>query len=745
MADYFNHWIHFREKLGYLAPKIFYVNWFRQNASGKFIWPGYGENSRVLKWITERVDGTGGAHATPLGYLPTVDALDTAGIDITAEEVHTLLQVDTEAWLKEIPEIRKYYAQFGDRLPPALLANLANLESRLHGSSSQTPTQNQNLLAWVESLANLCAPEDVHWCTGTDAEYNFMCDQLTKKGTLQRLNPAQRPNSFVARTHPDDTDKIDEVFVCSETEEEVGVNCKWANSKEMKDKMQQLFKGCMKGRTMYVVPYCLGPLESKWARVGVQVTDSPYAVLGLRAMTRMGSRVLNFLSKDQQFIKCVHSVGSPLEAGKQDVPWPCNLKDRVVAQFSGDAEVWSYGSGFADNSVMTKTAVDLRLASVISQDQKWLVSRCAVISVTPPNGPKHYVAAVLPVSAGRTSMSMMVPKLPGWNVQSVADDVAWLHVGRDGRLYAINPENGFLGAASGRSGANDPGILQTIASNTIFTNVATTAEGDVWWEGLTKDVPAQGVTDWTGQPWTSDCGRPASHPNSRYLTPHSNSPCMDPDSNHPNGVPISAIIFGSRRSETLPLVSEAYHWTAGLAAGASVSAQQSGSTEPDYFPFAITLFCGIDFKRYIAQWEALRDELGYNLPKVFTLNGFRTLPDGSVGWPGYGDNARLFKWIWQRIEGYGEVVRTPVGFVPPEGCLDLKGLTLSPESIAPLLSVNESEWQAEIQRIKTKLADHKIPSSLLAEFDLLLQRFQTRKDNAGLSFSDRSLPDVSSR
>lgn len=491
----------------------------------------------------------------------------------------------------------------------------------------------------------------------------------------------------------------------------------------MRAKMGGLFHGCMRGRTLYVVPFCLGPLESKYARVGVQITDCAYTVLGLRAMTRMGTRVLNFLSKDQPFLKCIHSVGMPLAAGQADVPWPCNMKDHVVAQFTADSEVWLYGSAFADNSIMTKYCVSLRLASAVAPSQKWLVARSAVISVTPPNGPKHYVAVILPILAGRTSLAMMAPKLPGWTVQSVADDVAWLHIGRDGRLHATNPENGFLGEASGRSSTEDFGIMQTISSNTIFTNVAVTADGNVWWEGLTKEPPAQGLTDWEGKPWTPGCGRKAAHLNSRYLTPHSNSPCMDRDSNHPNGVPISAIIFGSRRPDVLPLVSEAHTWAQGLANGASLSAvQPSGLVE--YFPFAMTAFSGVPFGKYMAQWELLRDELGYNLPKVFSINTFRTAQDGAVTWPGHGDNIRLMKWIWQRIEGTGKGVDTAFGVVPPATELDLMGLELTADNIAALLAVNEAEWRAEVGKLMPRLQQLKVPPAQLQELQGTLARFK---------------------
>jgi len=739
MADYFGHWTHFREKLGFLSPKIFYVNWFRQDSTGRFIWPGFGENSRVLKWVCERVDGVGKARPTPLGYLPTHDALDTDGIDINPQDMLDLLSVDTEGWLQEITEIRKYYDQFGDRLPMALLQNAAALESRLHGGANVAPTQNEELLSWVEVMKQSLTPDDIHWCNGSDAEYQFLCDLLVQRGTFVRLNPENHPNSFVARSNPDDVVRHSkDVFVCAQSQQDVGPTNNWADPQLMKDKLSSLFQGSMKGRTMYIVPFCLGPLDCKLSKVGIQLTDSPYAVLGLRATTRMGYRVLNLLSKDQPFAKLVHSVGAPLAAGQQDVPWPCNPEKRLIVQFSDTAELWSYGSGYGANSIMSKACFALRLGSVMAKREKWLVSRCVIISVAPPTGAKYYMCLLLPSSCGKTGLAMMVPKIPGWKVTCVGDDIAWLYIGRDGRLYAINPENGFFDTATGRSTIRDTGIIETIKSNTIFSNVAVTGEGNVWWEGLTKDPPQQ-ITDWQGKPWTPGSGTPAAFWNGRYLTPHSNCPCMDPDSEHPQGVPISAFVFGSRRTDTLPLVHEAYHWAAGTAIGATLSTLDAGQIK--YDPYAMRSYCGIDIYDYIAQWDALRDELGYNLPKVFHMNYFREDADGHIMWPGYGENSRLLKWIWQRIDGSGKVARTPIGFVPPAQELDTKGLDLSPEVVTKLLKVDRDEWDAEVDRIRSfyrKLG--KVPDSLEAELKAILTRFDTQMSACGIPFSDTSVP-----
>mmetsp|Transcript_13039 Transcript_13039/g.23460 ORF Transcript_13039/g.23460 Transcript_13039/m.23460 type:complete len:754 (-) Transcript_13039:3532-5793(-) len=698
MADYFDHWLHFREKLGYLSPKIFYVNWFRQDSNGQFIWPGFGENSRVLKWITERVDGVGKARPTPIGYLPTNDALDVAGIDVSPEHMHELLHVDADGWLKEIPEIRKYFGQFGDRLPSALDSNLDKLEDRFRGCQ-QAATQNKTLLSWVASMVKVCTPDHVVWCTGSESEAEQLCNQLVHQGTFVHLNPARRPNSYVARSDPNDAIRVaSDIFVCTDTEAEAGPTNNWADPVAMRSKLSTLFNGCMKGRTMYVVPFCLGPLESKLSKVGVQLTDSPYAVLGLRTMAQMGTRVLNLLSEHDSFVSCMHSVGSPLAPGQSDVCWPCNPSNRLVAQFNQTWELWSYGSAYGANAILSKSCLALRLGTAIGRKEKWIASRCVIISITPPKGAKYYACALLPTSCGKSSLAMLIPTIPGWKVRCVGDESAWLYVGRDGRLYAINPEAGFYDTASSRNVVKDPGIYATISSNTIFTNVAVTTEGDVWWEGMTKQAPAS-LTDWQGQPWTPDCGRPAAHWNGRYLTPHSNCPTIDPNIHHPNGVPISAFIFGSRRTDTLPLVHEAYTWRQGMAMGATLSQDSTGSVK--YDPFAMQSYCGISIHDYITQWDELGLELGYTTPKVFHINCFQTDSEGSVLWPGYGENARLLKWIWQRIDGGGQALRSPVGYVPPVAVLDVKGLHLSEAVLAKLLRVDETELMAEAERIQS--------------------------------------------
>ena len=709
MGDYFGHWIDMRKRMGYAAPKVFYVNWFRQNEKGSFLWPGFGENCRVLKWITERVDGVGKARATPIGYVPSFDALDIGGTDVSVDTLHTLLHVDPEEWLEELPAIKEFFAKFGSHLPKTLAENLERLELRLR-ATHDAPTQNKTILAFVDKAKKLCRPAKIKWCDGSDAEYNEMCDELVKQGTLIRLNPELRPNSFLARSDPADTRRVrDSVFVCSKEKEFVG-DRNWADPEEMKKKLDGLMDGCMEGRVMYIVPFCVGPHGSPISKYGVQITDSPYAVLGLRQTSRVGSRVLSLLTEKEFFLPCLHSVGVPLKEGQEDVPWPCNIENRTVAHFveENDYHITSFGSGYGANSFLNKTCFALRMASVMSSREKWWCARCLIISATNPQGKKHYLCAIMPEGCGKTNTAMMVPSMPGWSMRCVADDIAWLYIGSDGKLYAINPESGFYDIATGRN-MESRSIMETIKSDTIFSNTGLTPEGDVWWEGMTKTVP-EGLVDWEGKPWTPESGTPVAHPNSRYIVPHANCPVMDPEVNNPHGVPISAFIFGSRREHTLPLVCEAMHWAEGLLMGATTASLRKGSLVFD--PFGVDPYCGQNVGSFISHWADLRSSLGYNIPKIFSVNWFRER-DGKALWPGHSENSRVLKWIFGRIEGeqgvVGEhVVRTPIGLVPSPHSLDIKGLNLSEEDVAELLSVKKEEWEKEIevrQKFLEKITD----------------------------------------
>jgi len=701
MGDYFQHWVSFRDRLGYNSPKIFYVNWFRRDADGKFLWPGFGENSRVLKWICERVDGVGKARSTPIGYVPTFDALDTGGLDLSVDTLHHLLHVNPDEWLKEVPSIRQFYEQFGDKLPTALRLNLERLESRLL-ASHDAPTQNRKIIAWVEKVKALCKPDKIHWCNGTDSEYDELCDLLVDAGTIIRLNQDRRPHSFLARSDPRDTHRDrSKIVVCSENRDFVGSHGNWADPTSTQEKLNKLFDGSMKGRTMYVVPFCEGPLGSPYSRYGVEVTDSPYAVLGIRTTSRIGTNVLNLLTEQESFVPCLHSVGAPLENGQRDVPWPCNVDNTLVAHFmdEGNMSIQSFGSAYGANSFLNKSCFGIRTASVLAQREGWLCARAVIIGVTNPVGKKYYFCGVMPEGCGKTNFAMILPTLPGWQVRCVGDDIAWLHVGDDGKLYAINPENGFFDIAPGRSETSDRTIMGTIRENTIFTNTALTADGDVWWEGKTSKAP-EGTIDWTGKPWTPESGTRAAHPNARYIVHQSQCPVIDPESKNPNGVPISGFIFGNRRRDTVPLVCEAVHWTEGVLMGATTSTDnRTGSPLID--PFGIRSYCGHSLGTFLAQWAKLRETLGYNTPKIFSVNWFREDGKGQSLWPGLGENSRVLKWIFNRIEGsnevYGDhVLKTPIGLVPTPQAFDLRGTRVTKEALQELLSVRKEDWEKEV-------------------------------------------------
>jgi phosphoenolpyruvate carboxykinase (GTP) len=719
MGDYFGHWTEFRKNLGFLSPKIFYVNWF-QKEKGKFLWPGFGENCRVLKWICERVDGVGKARATPIGYVPTHDALDVDGLDIGKDTIHKLLHVDAKLWLDEIPDIRQFYAKFGSRLPAAIASNVDELEARLLAATA-APTSNHKLVKWVDEMQALLQPDHVHWCTGSQEEYDQLCDMMVEKGSMNRLNDDVRPNSFVVRTDPRDTTRSDaSTYICTKTPEEAGPVNNWADPKEMKEKMMQLYKGCMKGRTMYIMPFCMGPLGSQYSRFGVQVTDSPYVVANMRVQTRMGTDVLNVLKDTQYFLPCVHSVGAPLEAGQKDVVWPCNPDNRVIAHFvdtdTDSYGVMSYGSGFGSNALVSRISFGVRIASVMGKKQGWFAERCAILGITSPEGKRIYVAAALPKNCGKTNLAMLVPTIPGWTVRCVGDDIAWLHLGDDGRLWAINPEAGFYDVATGTSDKTNKSAMATLRKNTIFTNVAVTPDGDVWWEGMTEQPPAA-LVDWTGQKWTPDCGRPAAHPNSRFTAPGAQCPVIDPEWENPNGVPISAFIFGCRRSTAFPLVTEAANWEQGVFLASVIGVEGKSGVERE--PFSMTPFLGYNINHYLQHWLDFRVQLGYNMPKIFVVNWFRKDKKGNFLWPGFDENSRILKYIHERTtntlnEG---LHKTAIGLMPESSVLDLRGLDVPKASVDEALKVDVDEWTKEFDDIKRYYSTlgKELPALLLAE------------------------------
>ena len=721
MADYFGHWMNYRQHLGYNSPKIFYVNWFRKNAAGKFIWPGFGENSRVLKWITERIgrNPTGKSVRTAIGHIPAPGAIDLSGLDdMTPEAMNELLTVDTREWKAEIDSIRNFYSSFGDRLPKTISFELEELEKRLKLAEVPAPTTNKKLLSWVEHVRSLVKPLRVHWCTGSDQEYDEMCQQLVDSGSFLKLNDKLRPNSYLARSDPRDVARVEsKTFICSGSKDDAGPTNNWCDPVEMKKRLNKLFDGCMEGRTMYIIPFLMGPIGSPYAKYGVEISDSPYVVVNMKIMTRIGTRVLSGLTEEQFFLPCLHSVGMPLKPGVKDVAWPCDPDNTVIAHFPEEPSVMSFGSGYGGNALLGKKCYSLRIASVLGRKEGWLAEHMLILGMTSPEGKKYYITAAFPSACGKTNLAMLVPTLPGWTVRCVGDDIAWLHMGENGRLLGINPENGFFGVAPGTNAQSNASAMATISKNTIFTNVALTEDGDVWWEGMTRTPPAK-LTDWTGQPWTPDCGRKAAHPNSRYTTPASQCPVIDPEWENPNGVPICAVLFGGRRERLVPLVTEAFIWEQGVFMASTISSEQTAAAEGTQGvirrdPFAMLPFCGYNMADYWSHWIEFRKTLGYLSPKIFYVNWFRK-EKGQFLWPGFGENSRVLKWVCERVDGVGKARSTPIGYVPTNDALDIGGLDVSRDTIHKLTHVDYQAWLQEIPSIREYYSQFgdRLPESL---------------------------------